>query len=212
MLPTKITRTLESILARAVGKDEPGIVAGIAKHGRMVWGGARGLANLESRRPFSTRTPFRICSISKQFACALVMREAAAGRIAMAAHPSRYLPWTKAMDSTLTIAHLMQNKSGIRDQWVQAMMMGAAATQRFTLDDGMEVFRRAPESMFVPGSQNLYCNGNFELVGDVLEAVTGEPFAQLLTTHILTPLGMRDSFLAVDTARQIGRASCRERV
>ena len=203
MLPAKTTRTFEAILARAVGKDEPGAAVGIAQHGCMIWGGARGLANLESRMPFSTRTPFRICSISKQFACALVMREAAAGRIALDAHPGRYLRWAKATDRTLTIAHLMQNKSGIRDQWVLAMMMGATATQRFTLDDGKEVFRRAPESMFAPGSQSLYCNGNYELLGQVLEIVTGEPFAQLLAKHILAPLGMLDSYLAIDTARAL---------
>lgn len=162
--------------------------------------GGRGVANLESHIPFSMRTPFRICSISKQFACALVMREVAAGRIDLAAHPCRYLPWTKVLDRTLTIAHLMQNKSGIRDQWVLAMMMGATATQLFTLEDGIEVNRRAPESMFAPGSQNSYCNANFDVLGQVLETVTGEPFAQLLATHILAPLGMRDSLLAIDTA------------
>ena len=120
MLPPKTTRALEAILARTVGVDEPGIAVGVLKHdpkhGRVLWRGARGLSNLESQAPPSTRTPFRICSISKQFACALVMREVAAGRIALDAHPSRYLPWTRGMDRALTIAHLMQNKSGLRDQ------------------------------------------------------------------------------------------------
>jgi len=201
MLPRKTTRTLEAILARTVGAHEPGIAVGIAQHGRIRWCGARGLSNLASLAPLTTRTPFRICSISKQFACALVTREVAAGRIALDAHPSRYLPWTKGMDRALTIAHLMQNKSGLRDQWVLAMMMGATATQPFTLDDGINVNGRAPESMFAPGSQNLYCNGNFEILGQVLEAVSLQPYAQLLSQHILQPLGMRDSHLAVDTAQ-----------
>ena len=202
-LATEITRTLDTILARAVGANEPGVAVGIAQRGRIVWSGARGLANLKTRSAFSAQTPFRICSISKQFACALVMREVAAGRVALDAHPSRYLPWTKAMDSALTIAHLMQNKSGIRDQWVLAMMMGATATQRFTLRDGIEVNRRAPESMFAPGSQNSYCNANFEIVGQILEVVTGETYAQLLATNIFAPLGMRDSFLGVDSAQSL---------
>ena len=113
------------------------------------------MSNLDTHAPLTTRTPFRICSISKHFACALVMWEVAAGRIALDAHPGRYLPWTKQMDRVLTLAHLMQNKSGVRDQWVLAMMMGTTATPPFTLDDGVAVNRRAPESMFAPGSQNL---------------------------------------------------------
>ena len=203
MLSSKTVRTLEAILSRTVAVDQPGIAVGIAQHGRVLWQGARGLSNLASQLPLTTRTPFRICSISKQFACALVMHEVAAGRIALDAHPSRYLPWTRGMDRALTITHLMQNKSGLRDQWVLAMMMGAKATQRFTLDDGVTVNCRAPESMFAPGSQNLYCNANFEILGQVLEKVSGAPYAELLSQHILLPLGMRDSHLAIDTAQPI---------
>ncbi len=194
-------RVLEAILARTVGVDEPGIAVGISKHGRLLWRSARGLSNLESHAPLTTRTPFRICSISKQFTCALVMREVTAGRIALDAHPSRYLPWTKGMDRALTIAHLMQNKTGLRDQWVLAMMMGARAEQPFTLDDGINVNGRALESMFAPGSQNLYCNGNFEILGQVLEKVSRQPYPQLLSQRILQPLGMHDSHLAIDTAQ-----------
>ena len=203
MLPPKTTHTLEAILTRTVQADEPGIAVGISQHGRLLWRGARGLSNLETQAPLTTHSPFRICSISKQFACALVMREVAAGRIALDAHPRRYLPWTKDLDRALTIAHLMQNKSGLRDQWVLAMMMGATATQPFTLDDGVAVNRRAPESMFAPGSQNLYCNANFEILGQVLEVVSREPYGQLLSRHILQPLGMRDSHLAIDTAQPL---------
>ncbi len=201
MLPPNTAHAFDAILARTVEANQPGIAVGISKHGQLLWRGARGLSNLASHAPLTTRTPFRICSISKQFACALVMREVAAGRIALDAHPSQYLPWTKGMDRALTIAHLMQNKSGLRDQWVLAMMMGAKAEQPFTLDDGINVHGHAPESMFAPGSQNLYCNGNFEVLGQVLEKVSREPYGQLLSQHILHPLGMHDSHLAIDTAQ-----------
>ena len=203
MLSPKTARAFEAILARTVEADQPGIAVGISQHGRMLWHGSRGVSNLASHAPLTTHTPFRICSISKQFACALVMREVVAGRIALDAHPSRYLPWTKGMDRALTIAHLMQNKSGLRDQWVLAMMMGATATQPFTLADGINVHGRALGSMFAPGSQNLYCNGNFEILGQVLEKVSGEPYGQLLSQHILRPLGMHDSHLDIDTARPL---------
>ncbi len=158
---------------------------------------------MEAPKPFTPSTPFRICSISKQFACALVMREVRAGRITLDAHPSRYLPWAKALDRKLTIAHLMQNKSGVRDQWVLAMMMGARAEQCFTLADGIEVNRLAPESMFAPGSQNLYCNANFEMLGQILEAVTGETSSALFNKHIFVPLGMKDTYLGIDTAQPL---------
>ncbi len=202
-LTSKSINKLESLLVGAVGKNEPGIAVGIAQRGHMVWAGARGLANLDATTPMTPRTPFRICSISKQFACALAMREARAGRIDLRAHPSRYVPWTRVLDPALTVAHLMQNKSGIRDQWVMAMMMGATPTQSFTLDDGNEAVRHAPACMFMPGERNLYCNINFEIVGQILETVTGIPYAQLLSAQILAPLAMRDTTLGIDTSLSI---------
>ncbi len=204
-LPTKIIRQIEASLARAVGgsDSEPGIAVGIAQGGKMVWGGGRGLANLKSQQVFGTKTPFRICSISKQFCCALVMHEVAAGRIDLSAHPSRYVPWAQVLDSRITLSHLMQNKSGIRDQWVMAMMMGARAEQRFTLADGVTAVKHAPASMWTPGSQNLYCNANFELLGQVLQSVTGKHFSELLQTHILAPLKMHNTSVGIDTAEAI---------
>ena len=139
-----------------------GVLKHDRKRGRPLWRSARGLSNLALHAPLTTRTPFRICSISKQFACALVMREVAAGRIALDAHPSHYLPWTKT-------------------------------TQPFSLADGVAVSGRAPESMFALGSQNLYCNANFEMLGQVLEKVRGAPYAELLSQHILLPRRMHDS-------------------
>ncbi len=204
-LSTKTIRQIEASLARAVGGSdgEPGIAVGIAQGGKMVWGGGRGLVNLKSQEVFSTKTPFRICSISKQFCCALVMHEVAAGRVDLSAHPSRYVPWARVLDSRLTISHMMQNKSGIRDQWVMAMMMGARAEQRFTLADGVTAVKLAPTSMWTPGSQNLYCNANFELLGQVLQSVTGKHFPELLQAHILEPLKMHDTSVGIDTAVSI---------
>ena len=191
---------IEKILAETVAADAPGVVVGISHKGRLIHTAARGLANLTTQTPFSASTPFRICSISKQFIAALIWREIAAKRIALDAHPSRYLPWLRDTDANLQIAHLLQNKSGIRDQWVLAMMMGARAEQRFTLDDGNEIMRRAPMSMFTPGSQSLYCNGNFELLGQILTTVSGEDFATALHRHILKPLAMHDTFVGQDTS------------
>jgi len=94
----------------------------------------------------------------------------------------------------------MQNKSGIRDQWTLAMLMGARAEQRITLNDGIDVVKLASESMFPPGSQQLYCNANFEILGLILEASSGEPHEALLTKNIVAPLEIYDTYFAVDTA------------
>jgi D-aminopeptidase len=194
---------IDDVLASAADANAPGIAIGISRGGTLLHTAARGLANLASQTPFTPQTPFRICSISKQFCCALVWRLIRAGQVKRDAHPGTYVPWMRVFDPRLTIRHLMQNQSGIRDQWVMAMLMGAKPADRFTLNEGFDVMRRAHESMFAPGSQSLYCNGNFELLGAVLEAASGERFAYAVARHIFRPLGMADSFVGIDTAASL---------
>ncbi|MBL8514163.1 MAG: serine hydrolase [Betaproteobacteria bacterium] len=193
-LQKKLARRIEQF-CRA---DEPGIAVGAARGGKTVFTGGHGLASLESRAPFTPTSAFRICSISKQFLCALIWKAQCAAKLDVTAHPSRYVSGFAGLDRSLTIAHLMQNRSGLRDHWVLAMWMGARAEQPFTLADGEEVIRRAPKSMFAPGSQNLYCNGNFVLLERALENVTGRSFIENIHQDIFDPLGMSATFVGVD--------------
>jgi D-aminopeptidase len=197
-MPKALNRDIEARIAQFCTADEPGVAVGLARHGKPLATIGHGLANLETGTPFTPQTRFRICSISKQFLCALVWRAHRAGLLDVMAHPSRYTGAFAGLDPSLTLIDLMQNRSGIRDHWVLAMWMGAKAEQRFTLDDGEEVIRRAGISMFAPNSQNLYCNANFVILERVLEAVSGSAYAELLHAHLLDPLAMHDSFLGVD--------------
>ncbi|MBL8519667.1 MAG: serine hydrolase [Betaproteobacteria bacterium] len=192
----RIVRRLE----RFGGHDEPGIAVGIAKRGERAITAGQGLANLETGAPFTPDSAFRICSISKQFLCALVWKAHRAGKLDVDAHPSAYLGGFPGLDKSLTLRHLMHNRSGLRDHWVLAMWMGARAEQPFTLADGEEVIRRAPKSMFAPGSQNLYCNANFVLLERALENVTGRTFSENVHRDIFGPLGMASSFVGIDCA------------
>ncbi len=189
---------VERRLQRFCRDDEPGIAAGISLHGRPVFAAGHGLANVQERVPFTASSAFRICSISKQFLCALVWKAHRAGRLDVHAHPGRHGSVFPGLDKSLTLAHLMQNRSGLRDHWVLAMWMGARAEQPFTLADGEETIRRAPKSMFAPGSQNLYCNGNFVLLERALENATGRSFIENIRRDIFDPLGMASSYVGVD--------------
>lgn len=192
----RIARRIE----RFCRADEPGIAVGIARNGRPIFTGSHGLANVEERVPFTAKSAFRICSISKQFLCALVWKAHRAGKLDVNAHPARFVSGFSGMEKSLTLAHLMQNRSGFRDHWVLAMWMGARAERPFTLADGEEVIRRAPKSMFAPGSQNLYSNGNFVLLERALENVTGRSFVENIRSEIFEPLDMESSFVGVDCA------------
>ena len=80
------------------------------------------------------------------------------------------------------------------------MLLGASATAWFGDADADRVIGAAASLQFAPGTSYSYSNGNFRLLSDVLQDVTGRSFAELLRRHVLEPAGMETAFLAADTS------------
>ncbi|TMV54585.1 aminopeptidase, partial [Thioclava sp. BHET1] len=92
----------------------PGGVAGVVKDGRIVARRAWGNADLNRHLPMATDTRLPICSISKQFTCALLLDQLGDP----ADHDARvadYLPAYR--DEIPKLAELCHNQSGLRDYW-----------------------------------------------------------------------------------------------
>lgn len=179
--------------------DAPGAGIGVLNGDGFRYAKGFGLANLKARAPFTPQTQFRACSISKQFVCLLVRQLEREKKIELDAHPSRYLPALATFPTSLTIRHLCQNRSGLRDYWCAAMLMGAKAESRFTLADGAALIRSLAEPMFAPGTQYSYSNGNFRILEWIIEAVAGRNVPDLLAERIFARIGMRDTGWGSDT-------------
>ena len=174
----------------------PGGAASVLRGGEVLVRHAWGFADAERRIPFTPRSLFRMCSITKQFTCGTALRlfpDLAALDDAVA----RRLPRLGAPPTALQLAH---NQSGLRDYWAIAMLLGAPATAPFGDRDASRVIGAAAGLQFAPGTSYSYANGNFRLLSDALEDVTGRSFAELLHQHVLEPAGMETAFLAADTA------------
>ncbi|MBL8525239.1 MAG: serine hydrolase [Betaproteobacteria bacterium] len=180
--------------------DEPGAAIGILAPGGFRYAKGVGLANLEQGIVFSPQTTFRACSITKQFVCLLVRQLEQEGEINLDAHPSRYVPALTAFPATLTVRHLCQNRSGLLDYWCAAMLTGAKAESRFTLEQGAALIQSLNQPMFEPGAQYSYNNGNWRILEWILESVTGKNLSELLSERIFVPLGMSHSYLGSDTS------------
>ncbi|MDT7953167.1 MAG: serine hydrolase, partial [Acetobacteraceae bacterium] len=106
----------------------PGGACAILRDGEPIVRHAWGWADAERRIPFSPRSLFRICSITKQFTCALVLDAvgdpAALDEGVRASLPSLTVPPPRA-------AHLCHNQSGLRDYWAVAMLHGSPAEAPF---------------------------------------------------------------------------------
>jgi D-aminopeptidase len=95
--------------------------------------------------------------------------------------------------------HLCHNQSGLRDYWALAMLHGAPAESAFAEVEAARTISAAKTLQFAPGTRYSYCNQNFRLLSDILEARADNAFADLLRRRIFDPVGMEQAFLAADT-------------
>lgn len=174
----------------------PGGAATVLHNGEIVERHSWGWADAERRIPFTPQTLFRICSITKQFTCALAL-DAFPDLSTIDSDVRFYLPNLAAeIPSAARLAH---NQSGLRDYWALAMLHGAPTESAFGDLEAAHIVRSTRTLQFAPGSRYSYCNQNFRILSDILQARAGRSFAELLRTRIFEPTSMATALLAADT-------------
>ncbi|MFM7536525.1 MAG: serine hydrolase [Acidimicrobiales bacterium] len=180
--------SLRKALATWTGSLElPGASFGLLRPGQFVWIDAVG-TDLDGR-PWSPTSTFGINSITKTFTSALVMREVAAGRLALDAP----LPALRALPdfpygSDLTVRQLLDHSSGLVNFREAPGYRNDAVVTPF---DAVRLSATEP-LLFTPGSRHEYSSSGYLVLGFLLEQVTGRPFDDLLG-EVLRAAGMTAS-------------------
>ena len=175
----------------------PGGAIAVLRASEVLVRHAWGWADAERRIPFTPATLFRICSITKQFTCGLVLDEFPDPSV-LDADIAAWLP--KLEQPIPGALHLCHNQSGLRDYWAVAMLHGAPAESAFGAVEARSVIEGTRTLQFAPGTRYSYANQNFRMLSDILEHRTGQSFAELLRTRIFEKAGMHTAFLAADTS------------
>ncbi len=174
----------------------PGGAVAVLRDGEVLVRHAWGWANAERRLAFTPRTLFRMCSITKQFTCGLAL-DAFPDPSALDGEVRARLPLLG--QAAPGLLHLCHNQSGLRDYWAVAMLHGAPVESPFGETEAARVVAATRTLQFAPGTRYSYCNQNFWILSDILQARTGRSFAELLRARIFEPAGMASAFLAADT-------------
>ncbi len=192
-LPRRLDRFLDALPRRYPG---PGGAIAILREGEVLARHAWGYANAERRIAFTPQTLFRICSISKQFTCGVVLEAFGAPEALDAAVQARLPLLGGAAPSARLLCH---NQSGLRDYWAVAMLHGSPVEAPFGDHESARIIAATRSLHFAPGTRSSYVNQNFRLLSDAAEDVSGRSFAELLRTHVFGPVGMESAILAADT-------------
>lgn len=192
MLPSSLTATVDDVFARAVElRRLPSVSYGVVLHGELVHAGSLGMAELEAERPATSRSVYRIASMSKSFtaACVLLLRdEGALSLDDLAAH---YVPELVGLDyptgdsPPLTLRMLLSMSSGLveDDPWADRLL-------DLPPDAFSELLAGGIGFDLVPGTGYEYSNLGYAILGRVVARAAGEPLRELARRRLFEPLGM----------------------
>jgi len=182
---------LDAIFESANRADAPGLVVGIAQHGRTIYRRAFGLASIEHGVANTPRTRMRIASISKHFTCLAALLLAEDGQLDLDAPASCALPELPPLQGMPTLRQFMTHTSGYRC-FMELAYVGSGMAW-LPRGGGLAMQFAQTEASFAPGDSQLYNNGGYELLSEAIARASGMPFEQFLHERIFVPLDMQDT-------------------
>lgn len=185
----------------------PGCAVGIDRAGAPRVTRAFGAADLEYDIPNRPETIFEAGSISKQFTAAATVLLALDGKLDLSDDVRKYVPELPAYQRPITIRHLLNHTSGLRD-WgsVEDLAGWPRGTRAYTHDHVLDILVRQRALNYPPGDRYSYTNSGYNLLAIIVSRVSGKPFATFSRERLFTPLGLtstqwRDDFRRVVKGR-----------
>jgi CubicO group peptidase (beta-lactamase class C family) len=212
---------IDRMLEEAVREQKiPGAVALVARRGKIAFHKAYGSADVPAGRPLEREAIFRIASQTKAITATAVMMLWEEGRFRLDDPISKFLPEFKEMrvlqtyreeDGSwtgeparreITIRHLLTHTSGLgygvidRDPRFQRLYQKAGVVDLFTTEpvtiaESVRRLARLPLHHH-PGEKYTYSEG-LDVLGYLVEVLSGMPFDRFLEERLFRPLGMADT-------------------
>ncbi|OIQ30947.1 MAG: hypothetical protein BM564_01675 [Bacteroidetes bacterium MedPE-SWsnd-G2] len=173
--------------------DSPGCALGVMKDGKLIYAKGYGMANLEYPIPNSAFSVFRIGSTSKQFTAACIILLAQNGKLELTQTLDHFFPDFPDYAKQITVKHLLNHTSGIRDYLTLSYLRGLGNDDYYTDSDIMSWLINQQDLNFAPGEEFLYSNSGYWLLGQIVNKVSGQNMADYAKEAIFKPLDMTET-------------------
>jgi CubicO group peptidase (beta-lactamase class C family) len=160
----------------------------IVVHGRdTLLARAYGSAEPENDVRMTTAHVFQLASITKQFTAAAVLKLVRDARVDLDAPIRRYLPPAPTQGRAITVRQLLSHTAGIPD-YAESPRIGQLKRLDLPPDSFVALVAKTP-FYFEPGDQMRYSNTGYALLGQLIERVSGQPYATYVEQQVLRPAG-----------------------
>jgi D-alanyl-D-alanine carboxypeptidase len=211
-----LNQEMQYLISELVEKDKlvKNCVLSVMKgDGSFSWTGAAGIAHKDGKVPMSKDTPIYIASITKLYTATAIMRLYERGLLSLDDPMSKYLPEEliqgihvyegKDYSREITIKQLLSHTSGIADYYTEKPeggknlfeMILEKPDRPWTVDETIERARKDLKPNFKPGTGASYSDTNFQLLGKIIEAVTGKPLHIIFEEFFFRPLDLRHTWM-----------------
>ena len=173
----------------------PGLAYAVVSNGEITWVGARGVLKAGGGQKVTPNTAFLIGSISKSFTALAVMQLVEKGKIDLDSEVSRYLGGFSGQPTgAIKIRQLLGHTSGFST-------LQGNAPRSDTTGEKDDLARSVDQladvtPAYKPDEKWEYSNTNYQILGRLIEIVSGQDYQAYVATTILEPVAMKHSFVA----------------
>lgn len=195
-------RVVEYVESEMATLDMPGASVAIVHDSQVVFAKGFGVAD-PGGRPVTAETPFRIASVSKSLTALAVMQLAEAGALELDDTLASLIPELVVEDTeAITVRNLLTHTSGWAERDGLIVESGSGED---ALESNVRRIVRTP--LDHPVGEFEYSNANYDVLGFLIEQISGEAFGDYMNKHVFGPLQMTHTFTWEENAEVEGLAT-----
>jgi len=181
----QVVAQVDSLLTNEVNHQQFSGSVLIARDDQVILSKGYGMANWQNQVPNTPHTKFYLGSTTKQFTAMAILILQEQGKLHVSDHLCSYIAQCPSTWQPVTIHNVLTHTSGI-PQIDDSALSGESPEAWIASYDGVPL-------AFAPGSQYDYCSVCYQILGYVIEQVSGEPYSTFLQQAIFDPLQMKNS-------------------
>lgn len=198
---------IQALLDEACRKSGvPGMSVAVVRGSELFYYSS-GFADREAQQPADENTLYELASVSKAFTGFGVLLLEEQGKLRMTDPVQDYLPWFvlryrgKPVDMAgVTLNHFLHHTSGLTNGRHFTIPEGNTPDMLLKTVEGLN----GAELAFVPGAQYSYGTVNYDVLGLVIETVSGQSYEDFMKTQVFAPLGLHHTYVYEEEARATG--------
>ena len=179
---------IDEIMQPFNSPSAPGASVLVMLNNNIYFAKGYGIAKLDTKEKITTKTNFRLASITKQFTAMCIMMLAEQGKLSFNDPIAKHLEGLPPYANGITIQHLLNHTSGLVDY---EDFVPDTQTYQVLDSDCLELLKKADSTYFPPGTQYRYSNTGYAFLALIVEKVSGKRFADFLKENIFNQIGMK---------------------